>query len=66
VPPIFPLIQEQGNIREGEMHRVFNMGIGMVLVCSPSDVEELTEAIADSRLIGEVVEKKWEERVAIV
>jgi phosphoribosylformylglycinamidine cyclo-ligase len=66
VPPIFPLIQEQGNIHNGEMHRVFNMGIGMVLACSPSDVEELTKTMADARVIGEVVEQKEEERVAIV
>ncbi len=30
VPPIFRLIQEEGNVTEPEMYRVFNMGIGMV------------------------------------
>lgn len=66
VPPIFPLIQEQGNIDNREMHRVFNMGIGMVLACSPSDVQELTRAVADAKAIGEVVEGQGEERVSIV
>ena len=35
IPPIFPLIQKTGDINEAEMFRVFNMGIGMVLVVDP-------------------------------
>jgi phosphoribosylformylglycinamidine cyclo-ligase len=35
IPPVFPLIQEYGNVPEQEMFRTFNMGIGMVLVTSP-------------------------------
>ena len=66
VPSIFSLIQEQGSIDKEEMYRVFNMGIGMVLACSPADVGELTRAIADARVIGEVVEQEGEERVIIV
>src|SRR5256714_4324526 len=36
--PIFTLMQRLGNIDEPEMYRTFNMGIGMVVVCSPTDV----------------------------
>ena len=32
VPPIFTLLQEKGGIETTEMHRTFNMGIGMVLI----------------------------------
>lgn len=32
VPPIFQLIQEAGNIGSGEMYRVFNMGVGFVVI----------------------------------
>jgi phosphoribosylformylglycinamidine cyclo-ligase len=32
VPPIFQLLQDRGNIDALEMHRTFNMGIGMVLI----------------------------------
>jgi len=35
VPPIFRLIQKKGNIPEHEMWRVFNMGIGFVLIIKP-------------------------------
>jgi len=35
-PPIFALIQEAGKIDQREMYRVFNMGIGLILIC-PED-----------------------------
>ena len=31
-PPIFSLIQEKGNVPEGDMRRTFNLGVGMVFV----------------------------------
>ncbi len=34
-PTIFNWLQQQGNIDEAEMYRVFNMGIGMALIVSP-------------------------------
>lgn len=37
VLPIFNLMQEIGNVPEAEMYRTFNMGVGMVIVCSLSD-----------------------------
>jgi phosphoribosylformylglycinamidine cyclo-ligase len=39
VPPIFELIQERGEISGEEMLRVFNMGIGFVIV-SPDEIDE--------------------------
>ncbi len=42
VPPIFQLIQQRGNVDQNEMYRVFNMGIGMVIICSPDNVDQLT------------------------
>ncbi len=66
IPPIFSLIQKEGNVDDVEMHRVFNMGIGMILVCSSSDVAELTKKIPQARIIGDVVEEKGRERVVIL
>ena len=34
IPPVFPWIQELGNISDDEMDRVFNQGLGLVLVVS--------------------------------
>jgi phosphoribosylformylglycinamidine cyclo-ligase len=56
VPPIFSLIQKKGNIDEQEMERVFNMGIGMALFCSPCNIDQLMAALPEARIIGEVVE----------
>ncbi len=65
IPPIFPLIQERGKIDEREMYRVFNMGVGMVLVCSPGHVDEIVASAPEARLIGEVVEGRGKERVIV-
>jgi phosphoribosylformylglycinamidine cyclo-ligase len=37
VPAVFKLMQEIGNVAEAEMHRTFNTGVGMVVICSPAD-----------------------------
>ncbi|MFH0921554.1 MAG: phosphoribosylformylglycinamidine cyclo-ligase [Fibrobacterota bacterium] len=37
VPPIFAEIQKRGRITDAEMHRTFNMGIGMTVITAPGD-----------------------------
>jgi phosphoribosylformylglycinamidine cyclo-ligase len=66
VPPIFRLIQERGNVAEDEMFRAFNMGLGMVLVCDPSDVEAVRAQVAEALVVGEVVRGERGERRAII
>lgn len=58
VPDMFKWLQEKGNINIHEMRRVFNMGIGMVIIVSQHDVEEAKKVIPDIRLLGEVYYKK--------
>ena len=41
VPPIFALIQHDGNIDEREMFTTFNMGIGMMCIVSKKDADAL-------------------------
>lgn len=65
VPPIFSLIQRQGNVPTSEVYRVFNMGVGMVIFCSPRDVDEISKLIPEARLIGQVVKQKGEDKVII-
>lgn len=65
IPPIFLLIQKQGNVATSEMYGVFNMGMGMVVICSPSDVSELSQLMPEAKLIGEIVEQRGKERVII-
>ena len=58
VPPIFGFIQERGGIEDVEMHRTFNMGIGMVLIVAREKAMEiqrrLTELGETASLIGDV------------
>ncbi|OIP27419.1 MAG: phosphoribosylformylglycinamidine cyclo-ligase [Chloroflexi bacterium CG_4_9_14_3_um_filter_45_9] len=63
VPPIFNIIQEKGNIDEAEMYRVFNMGIGMVIICSPQEANKLTGTLSETRVIGEIVKTQGKEGV---
>ncbi|MDO8472194.1 MAG: phosphoribosylformylglycinamidine cyclo-ligase [Dehalococcoidia bacterium] len=55
LPPLFRLIQEQGKVQRDEMYRVFNMGIGMVIVCAPESGAELARLVPDALRIGETV-----------
>jgi phosphoribosylformylglycinamidine cyclo-ligase len=41
VPPIFKLIREIGEIEDDEMFGTFNMGIGMILIASPNEADEV-------------------------
>ena len=65
IPPIFQLIQQRGKVARNEMYRVFDMGIGMVVICSPNDVDQLTKALPEAKVIGEVIKAEREERVII-
>jgi len=65
IPPSFQLIQQQGKVDQNEMYRVFNMGIGMVLICSPDNVEQLTKALSGAKVVGEVVKQARKARVVI-
>jgi phosphoribosylformylglycinamidine cyclo-ligase len=58
VLPIFKLLQEGGGVTGEEMHRVFNMGIGMVCIVDPKSVAAVqkvaSRAGVKSYLIGEI------------
>jgi phosphoribosylformylglycinamidine cyclo-ligase len=55
--PIFDLIQKTGNISDEEMRKAFNLGIGMILITRPENVDTIISACqSDSPLIiGKVV-----------
>lgn len=57
VPPIFNLIQKTGNITDEEMRKVFNLGIGMILVVSKNNADRVLSEIGKQNafVIGEVV-----------
>jgi phosphoribosylformylglycinamidine cyclo-ligase len=60
VPPVFGWLQQLGDVDEEEMYRVFNMGVGLVLVVSPYYAESIQQQLAACGLaswpIGRAVE----------
>ncbi|UHL65774.1 phosphoribosylformylglycinamidine cyclo-ligase [Paralcaligenes sp. KSB-10] len=61
MPQLFSWLQQNGGVADAEMHRVFNCGIGMVIVVSAAKADALAATLAAhgeqvSRL-GEIVEQ---------
>ncbi len=65
VPPIFELIKKHGDVGKDEMYHVFNMGIGMVIICSSNKTERLVKQIPEAIVIGEIIKQTGKTRVII-
>ena len=59
-PAIFDLLMKTGNIELDEMFHVFNMGVGMILIASPDNADEILSAVKSSYLIGEIIKTDGE------
>jgi phosphoribosylformylglycinamidine cyclo-ligase len=61
MPPIFEWLQRHGGIDDAEMHRVFNCGIGLVVIVGAADAataEAMLVAAGETvHRIGEIVER---------
>jgi phosphoribosylformylglycinamidine cyclo-ligase len=59
VLPIYELMRSIGNVSDSEMYRTFNMGVGMVIVCSTDNRDTIKSHFESSGErcyeIGEVV-----------
>ena len=57
-PPLFKFIQKTGEIDIEEMRRVFNLGIGMIIICAASAVDKFSQVLQKSGekavILGEV------------
>lgn len=53
--PVFGVMQQIGNVSDHEMFRTFNMGIGMIIICSEGDKAAVSERLTTSFEIGRVV-----------
>jgi phosphoribosylformylglycinamidine cyclo-ligase len=66
VPALFRLLQEQGNVEEDEMWRVFNMGIGYCVIVRPLFADAVTDKLraAGERVfrIGKITKGKGQVR----
>lgn len=56
IPPVFTWLQKLGSVDPEEMRRVFNMGIGLVLVVRAERAESIRETLdGESWILGEIV-----------
>jgi len=55
--PIFPYMQKIGKVSEEEMYRVFNMGIGLVIIVNVKDKEKIEEILKNYPVfwIGKII-----------
>jgi phosphoribosylformylglycinamidine cyclo-ligase len=62
VPKIFELIQRKGDIDDAEMYRVFNMGVGFVVIVAPDDetnaIDKINDAGYRAQRIGTVTDEE--------
>ncbi len=64
--PLFRDIQSQGQISDGEMYRVFNMGIGFVIVASPKHADFILGSVPGSQVIGRIESSVGSDQVRLV
>lgn len=68
-PPIFHVIERAGKVEPEEMFRVFNMGVGMLLVCPKYNAAAICKRLArhgcPARRIGEIVRDRGKGKVEI-
>lgn len=59
LPPVFQWLQAQAALDRDELLKTFNCGIGMVVICAPNDVANVTSALEQAgekvQPIGELV-----------
>ncbi|MEQ8674333.1 MAG: phosphoribosylformylglycinamidine cyclo-ligase [Aggregatilineales bacterium] len=57
MPPIFKLIQEQGDISDLDMFHAFNMGLGMLVIVPAAHSARIIESttIENGTIVGEIV-----------
>ena len=54
LPPVFRWLQSAGEVPSDDMLRTFNMGIGLIIACDPSDATSLLASLADAGEAGAV------------
>lgn len=63
-PPIFKIIQDMGGVEESEMFRVFNMGIGMIIIVTEKDSKEIIDHLEmlgeQAHIIGHITSREKE------
>ena len=64
-PFIFDHLVNVGGISINERYRVFNMGVGFVLVVSPDSADEVMSRLPEGRLIGSIITRVTSDESAV-
>jgi phosphoribosylformylglycinamidine cyclo-ligase len=52
IPPVFRVLAEKGQVPEDDMWRTFNLGVGMVLVVAPKQLEKVLRKLREAGCPG--------------
>jgi phosphoribosylformylglycinamidine cyclo-ligase len=66
VPAIFRIIQRRGRVTDDEMFRVFNMGVGMIVIVDAARADEVQQVVPGAWKIGDVIPRGSGGPVALV
>jgi phosphoribosylformylglycinamidine cyclo-ligase len=64
-PAIFDYLVETGRMSIAERYRVFNMGVGFVLVVAPESADAVTARLPEGRLIGQIIPRVTSDESAV-
>lgn len=69
-PPLFDWLQQHGNVADEEMLRVFNCGIGMIVVIAPEHAATAIDSLHTSNetvwQIGEIKQRQPETPAIVI
>jgi phosphoribosylformylglycinamidine cyclo-ligase len=51
-PNVFRVLMDAGSVKPAEMFRTFNMGVGIVVICAPSDAKAVLSAASAAGVAG--------------
>jgi phosphoribosylformylglycinamidine cyclo-ligase len=56
LPPLFAMIQREGGVTDEEMRRVFNLGIGFIIIAPETAIDEISRSLPERPIImGRIV-----------
>lgn len=65
VPPLMTYVAEQGRLSLDECYRVFNMGVGFIVVCRPDVSGQVLDSVPGSTIIGKIAPTQGDQRVVL-
>ncbi|HLU80186.1 MAG TPA: phosphoribosylformylglycinamidine cyclo-ligase [Burkholderiaceae bacterium] len=70
LPPLFQWLQQNGNVADEEMFRVFNCGIGMVVIVPAAQAQAVTHTFRQAGetvyTLGEIVERPGSDAAQVI